>query len=89
MLTSAALYTYIGGGGDDMYQTKLDKAMRLEAYVRKMQNTLFMFEVTPDDGPLLGVMSDLLTTIDHAKNDLYWIKKDIVERIAHNIEEIR
>ena len=70
-----------------MYQDKLDKAMRLDAYVRKMQNTLFMFEVTMDDGALLGVMSDLLTTIDHAKNDLHWLKKDLVERVAHNIED--
>ena len=70
-----------------MSQSKLDKAMRLEMYVRKMQTTLFAFEVTMEDGPLLGVISDLLTTIDHAKNDLHWIKKDIVERIAHNIEE--
>ena len=65
-----------------MSQAKLDKAMRLEMYVRKMQTTLFAFEVTMDDGPLLGVISDLLTTIDHAKNDLHWIKKDLVERIA-------
>jgi len=72
-----------------MSQAKLDKAMRLDGYVRKMQSTLFAFEVTMEDGPLLGVISDLLTTIDHAKNDLHWIKKDIVERIAHNIEEIR
>ena len=72
-----------------MYQNRLDRVMQLEAYVRKMQNTLFMFEVTADDGPMLGVMSDLLSTIDHAKNDLHWIKKDLVERIAHNIEEVR
>jgi len=72
-----------------MSQAKLDKAMRLDGYVRKMQATLFAFEVTMDDGPLLGVISDLLTTIDHAKNDLHWIKKDIVERIAHNIEEVK
>ena len=65
-----------------MSQAKLDKAMRLEMYVRKMQTTLFAFEVTMEDGPLLGVISDLLTTIDHAKNDLHWIKKDLVERIA-------
>jgi len=72
-----------------MSQHKLDKAMRLDGYVRKMQSTLFAFEVTMEDGPLLGVISDLLTTIDHAKNDLHWIKKDIVERIAHNIEEVK
>ena len=65
-----------------MNQAKLDKAMRLDGYVRKMQSTLFAFEVTMEDGPLLGVISDLLTTIDHAKNDLHWIKKDLVERIA-------
>ena len=65
-----------------MSQAKLDKAMRLDGYVRKMQSTLFAFEVTMDDGPLLGVISDLLTTIDHSKNDLHWIKKDLVERIA-------
>lgn len=70
-----------------MSQAKLDKAMRLEAYVRKMQTTLFAFEVTMDDGPLLGVISDLLTTIDHAKNDLHWIKKDLVERIATETTE--
>ena len=72
-----------------MSQAKLDKAMRLDGYVRKMQSTLFAFEVTMEDGPLLGVISDLLTTIDQAKNDLHWIKKDIVERIAHNIEEVK
>ena len=72
-----------------MNQAKLDKVMSLEAYVRKMQSTLFAFEVTMEDGPLLGVISDLLTTIDHAKNDLHWIKKDIVERIANNIEEVK
>ena len=72
-----------------MSQAKLDKAMRLEMYVRKMQTALFAFEVTMEDGPLLGVISDLLTTIDHAKNDLHWIKKDIVEWIAHNIEEVK
>jgi hypothetical protein len=72
-----------------MSQAKLDKAMRLDGYVRKMQSTLFAFEVTMEDGPLLGVISDLLTTIDHAKNDLHWIKKDIVERIVHNIEEVK
>ena len=70
-----------------MSQAKLDKAMRLEMYVRKMQTTLFAFEVTMDDGPLLGVISDLLTTIDHAKNDLHWIKKDLVERIATETTE--
>ena len=70
-----------------MNQAKLDKAMRLEMYVRKMQTTLFAFEVTMDDGPLLGVISDLLTTIDHAKNDLHWIKKDLVERIATETTE--
>ena len=72
-----------------MSQAKLDKAMRLDGYVRKMQSTLFAFEVTMEDGPLLGVISDLLTTIDHAKNDLHWIKKDLVERIALNIEEVK
>ena len=72
-----------------MSQAKLDKAMRLEMYVRKMQTALFAFEVTMEDGPLLGVISDLLTTIDHAKNDLHWIKKDLVERSAHNIEEVK
>jgi len=55
----------------------------------KCNRRLFAFEVTMEDGPLLGVISDLLTTIDHAKNDLHWIKKDIVERIAHNIEEVK
>ena len=70
-----------------MNQAKLDKAMRLEMYVWKMQTTLFAFEVTMDDGPLLGVISDLLTTIDHAKNDLHWIKKDLVERIATETTE--
>ena len=70
-----------------MSQAKLDKAMRLDGYVRKMQSTLFAFEVTMDDGPLLGVISDLLTTIDHAKNDLHWIKKDLVERIATETTE--
>jgi hypothetical protein len=40
-----------------------------------------------EDGPLLGVISDLLTTIDHAKNDLHWIKKDIVERIATEVTD--
>ena len=70
-----------------MSQAKLDKAMRLEMYVRKMQTALFAFEVTMDDGPLLGVISDLLTTIDHAKNDLHWIKKDLVERIATETTE--
>ena len=70
-----------------MSQAKLDKAMRLDGYVRKMQSTLFAFEVTMEDGPLLGVISDLLTTIDHAKNDLHWIKKDLVERIATETTE--
>jgi len=70
-----------------MSQAKLDKAMRLDGYVRKMQSTLFAFEVTMEDGPLLGVISDLLTTIDHAKNDLHWIKKDIVERIATEVTD--
>jgi hypothetical protein len=70
-----------------MSQLKLEKAMRLDGYVRKMQTTLFAFEITMEDGPLLGVLSDLLTTIDHAKNDLHWIKKEIVEQIALKSEE--
>ena len=69
-----------------MLQRKLDRVMSLEAYVRRMQSTLFAFEVTMEDGPLLAVMSDLLTTIDHVKNDMHWIKKDIIEQIAYSKE---
>lgn len=70
-----------------MLQRKLDRVIALESYVRRMQSTLFAFEVTMDDGPLLAVMSDLLTTIDHAKNDMHWIKKEIVEQIANSKED--
>ena len=70
-----------------MSQRKLDKVIALESYVRRMQATLFAFEVTMDDGPLLAVMSDLLTTIDHAKNDMHWIKKDIREQMINSKEE--
>jgi hypothetical protein len=70
-----------------MSQLKLEKAMRLDGYVRKMQTTLFAFEITMEDGPLLGVLSDLLTTIDHAKNDLHWIKKEIAEEMVHEAQK--
>jgi hypothetical protein len=66
---------------------KLEKVERLEGYVTKMQTTLFAFDITMSDGPLLGVLSDLLTTIDHAKKDLHWIKKEIAEEMVHEAQK--
>jgi hypothetical protein len=62
-------------GGADMTDAQLDKVTELEILISQLQAKLNEFHVTLQDREVMAVMSDLLTALDIAKTDLYWMKK--------------
>lgn len=58
-------------------QDQIDRVTDLEAMVMKMQAELFHFHVTFQDRMIMPILSDLLASVDMAKRDLHWLKKDL------------
>jgi len=58
----------------------LKKIEYLEDAIAQMQQRLFNIDIQYGERDLIVIITDLITTMDHAKNDLKWVRKEIVEQ---------
>ena len=70
-----------------MTDQRIEKLETLDALVAEFQQRLHGVEVLASDRAALSVLADLLTNIDIARRDIYWLIKDIREDNIYYMEQ--